>query len=95
MGVEVQWDGCKPGKPIQNSYVERFNGSYRRAILDAYIFRNIEEVRELTEKWRKDYNENRPHEALGNMTPLEYKHMLLTGGIRSKGHSVPAAAANP
>lgn len=40
---------------------------------------NIEEVRELTEKWRKNYNENRPHEALGNMTPLDNKHKLLTG----------------
>ena len=85
----------QPGKPTQNSYVERFNGSYRRAVLDAYIFRNIEDVRELTERWRTDYNENRPHEALGNMTPMEYKHMLLTGEIRSMGHSVPAAAANP
>ena len=63
----------QPGKPTQNSYVECINGSYRRAILDAYIFRNIEEVRELTEKWRLDYNAKRPHEALGNMTPLEYK----------------------
>lgn len=71
------------------------NGSYCRAVLDAYFFRNIEEVRELTERWRTDYNENRPHEALGNMTPMEYKHMLLTGEIRSMGHSVPAAAANP
>lgn len=85
----------QPGKPTQNSYVERFNGSYRRAILDAYIFRNIEEVRELTERWRTDYNERRPHEALGNMTPQEYKEMLLTGEIRSLGHSVPAAEANP
>ena len=58
------------GKPTQNSYVERFNGSYRRAI----IFRYIEEVRELTEKWRTDYNENWPHKALGNMTPMEYTH---------------------
>ena len=64
-------------------------------ILDAYIFRNIEEVRELTERWRTDYNERRPHEALGNMTPQEYKEMLLTGEIRSLGHSVPAAEANP
>lgn len=85
----------QPGKPTQNSYVERFNGSYRRAILDAYIFRNIEEVRELTEKWRLDYNAKRPHEALGNMTPLEYKEKLMKGDIRSSGHSVPAAEANP
>ena len=85
----------QPGKSTQNSFVERFNGSYRRAILDAYIFRNIEEVREITERWRIDYNENRPHEALGNMTPAEYKEMLLTGKIRSLGHSAPAAVANP
>lgn len=69
----------------QNCYVERFNGSYRRAILDAYIFRNIEDVRELTERWRLDYNAKRPHEALGNMTPLEYKEKLLKGEIRSSG----------
>ncbi len=98
--VWCQTNGIKhkyiqPGKPTQNSYVERFNGSYRRAILDAYIFRNIEEVRELTERWRTDYNERRPHEALSNMTPQEYKEMLLTGDIRSLGHSVPAAEANP
>ncbi len=92
-GIKLKF--IQPGKPTQNSYVERFNGSYRRAVLDAYIFRNIEEVRELTERWRTDYNENRPHEALGNMTPMEYKLMLLTGEIRSMGHSVPAAAANP
>jgi len=73
---DIRHKFIQPGKPTQNSYVERFNGSYRRAILDAYIFRNIEEVRKLTEEWRKDYNERRPHEALDNMTPLEYKHRL-------------------
>ncbi len=65
------------GKPTQNGYIERFNGSYRRAVLDRYIFRNISEVRELTEAWRKDYNEERPHEALDNMTPFEYREELI------------------
>ena len=46
-------------------------------------------------KWRLDYNAKRPHEALGNMTPLEYKEKLLKGDIRSSGHSVPVAEANP
>ena len=67
----------QPGKPTQNGYIERFNGSYRRAVLDRYIFRNISEVRELTEAWRKDYNEERPHEALDNMTPFEYREELI------------------
>ena len=62
----------QPGHPTQNSYVERFNGSYRRAVLDAYLFRSIEDVRNITEKWMDDYNNNRPHLALGNLTPNEF-----------------------
>ena len=46
----------QPGCPTQNSFVKRFNGSYRRAILDAYIFRNLNDVRELIESWMTDYN---------------------------------------
>lgn len=63
----------RPGCPTQNSYIERFNGSYRRAILDAYIFRTIDEVRMQTEAWRNYYNNERPHESLKNMTPYEYR----------------------
>lgn len=63
----------QPGCPTQNSYIERFNGSYRRAVLDAYIFRTIDDVRIKTEEWRDYYNNSRPHESLGNMTPREYR----------------------
>ena len=76
-GNEINIIYIQPGKPTQNGYIERFNGSYRRAVLDRYIFRNISEVRELTEAWRKDYNEERPHEALDNMTPFEYREELI------------------
>ena len=68
----VDLDFIQPGKPTQNSFVERFNRTYREELLDMYVFSRLSEVRNLTEKWLKEYNEERPHESLGNMTPVEY-----------------------
>jgi len=72
-GVTLEF--IKPGKPMQNGFIERFNRSYREAVLDMFVFQSLSEVREQTEKWLREYNEERPHESLGNMTPREY---LLT-----------------
>ena len=52
---------------------ERFNGSYRRAVLDVYIFRSIEEVKRVTQEWNCYYNNERPHESLDNIPPMEYR----------------------
>ena len=67
----------EPGKPTQNSYIERFNRTFREEVLDMYVFRYLSEVREITENWITEYNEERPHESLGNLTPTEYlsKHL--------------------
>lgn len=69
-GISIHY--IQPGRPMQNGYIERFNGSYRREILDAYLFFDLEEVRQLTSQWIDDYNTKRPHEALGNLTPSEW-----------------------
>jgi putative transposase len=60
---------------MQNGLIERFNRSYRQAVLDMFVFQTMNEVREQTEMWLKEYNEERLHDALGDMTPREY---LLT-----------------
>ncbi len=62
----------KPGKPTQNSYVERFNRTYRTEVLDMYAFRRLPEAREITDNWIREYNEEWPHDSLGDLTPREY-----------------------
>lgn len=59
----------QPGKPTQNAFVERFHGSIRRELLDAYVFRTLDEVRVRAEQWKYDYNHHRPHKSLGYVPP--------------------------
>jgi putative transposase len=66
----------QPGKPAQNAYIERFNRSYREAVLDMYLFQSIEEVQSITNKWLKHYNEERPHEALNRLSPDNFAKQL-------------------
>ena len=54
-------------------FIARFNGSYRRGVLDLYVFRKLAEVKEHTEAWLRDYNEEIPHDSLNDLTPVEYR----------------------
>ncbi|MBP2199293.1 putative transposase [Pantoea cypripedii] len=72
-GVALEF--IKPGKPTQNAFIELFNRTYRTEILDFYLFRTLNEAREITECWLTEYNSERPHESLNNLTPEEYRLM--------------------
>lgn len=69
---DIELEFIQPGKPTQNSYVERFNRTYRDEILNMYAFKTLTQVREITDNWIREYNEERPHDALGDLTPNEY-----------------------
>ncbi len=73
---DIRLQYIQPGRPMQNGYIERFNRLYREAVLDAYIFEDLYQVRELTDVWIEEYNQRRPHESLKNMTPCEWKTEL-------------------
>jgi putative transposase len=70
-------DYIEPGKPNQNAFIERFNRSVRNEVLDLYLFRSLDEVRERVNHWRTQYNEQRPHDALGGLPPVVYAQQRL------------------
>ena len=69
---KIKWNPIQNGKPQQNAIVERFNRTFREDILDSQIFDSIENAQAISQEWLEDYNSVRPHQALKNLTPLEY-----------------------
>lgn len=81
---DVKLHFIQPGKPSQNGYIESFNGKLRDECLNEHWFMNLEDARKLIEEWRVEYNTERPHSALGGLTPVAYATAEL-----------PTAAARP
>ena len=69
----VQLEFIRPGKPTDNAYIESFNGKFRDECLNESWFTSLEEAKRIIESWRIDYNENRPHSALGGIPPREFR----------------------
>jgi putative transposase len=68
----LAWHYIEPGKPVQNAFVESFNGRLRDECLNEHVFLNLTEARQIIESWRYDYNHLRPHGRLGALTPNEF-----------------------
>ncbi len=69
---KVKLDFSRPGKPMDNAFIESFNGRLRAECLNGNWFLSLEDARSTFEAWRRDYNEERPHGSLGNLAPNEF-----------------------
>jgi putative transposase len=70
--THIEWHYIAPGKPMQNGFVESFNGSFRDECLNETLFSSLTQARAAIATWKEDYNRNRPHSSLGNITPNEF-----------------------
>jgi len=77
-GRSVAIDFSRPGKPVDNAFVESFNGWLRDECLNENWFQSLREARDVIEAWREDDNTVRPHRSLGGRTPSEYARALST-----------------
>ena len=68
----MDWHYIAPGKPTQNAFIESFNGRMRDELLNETLFTSLAHARIALDEWRHDYNTERPHSALGNLTPVAY-----------------------
>ena len=68
----MQLDFIRLGKPVENAYIESFNGRLRDECLSVHQFTSLAEAKAIIEAWRVDYNQRRPHSSLGHLTPNEF-----------------------
>jgi putative transposase len=96
----VDWHYIAPGKPTQNAFIESFNGRLRDELLNETLFGSLAHVRVALEEWRRDYNTERPHSALGNLTPIAYAARIASvpqqpEALRLPEGFAPRAVATP
>ena len=86
-GVRLHF--IEPGKPVQNAFIESFNGKFRDECLNQNWFVSLGEARRIIEAWRVDYNTARPHSRLGYRTPEEFARETEAGGENGCGKAAP------
>ena len=90
---EVKLSFIEPGKPMQNGYIESFNGKFRDECLNEHWFMDVADAREITGTYRIDYNEERPHSSLGGLTPKEYAARMELPTAAPTGFDGPSGAS--
>ncbi len=86
----------QPGGVLtRNAFIERFNRTYRNEVLNLYLFRRLEEVRDLTAKWMTIYNEHRPHEALQGNSPCAYHQQTAENSTLQLSILLPVKVSPP
>ena len=93
----VQLDFIRPGKPVENAFIESFNGRLRDECLNVHQFTSIDDAKAKIEAWRVDYNQRRPHSSLGHLTPNEYRAATSgsNGPLKSLFSSVDCLVSGP
>ena len=82
-GHGIELDFIRPGKPVENGYIESFNGRLRDELLNTELFCTLAEAKEKLEAWRLDYNTQRPHSSLGYRPPAEYAQRAVSKQIKT------------
>lgn len=98
--MRIEWHYIAPGKPTQNAFIESFNARLRDELLNETLFTSLAQARAVLNAWKDDYNNARPHSALGNLTPTEYAARSAPGpqrggALRYTTGSAPRPVAPP
>jgi transposase InsO family protein len=80
---QIEWHYIAPGKPMQNGYIESFNGRMRDELLNESLFLDLDQARQIFAAWVTDYNTKRPHSSIGYRTPAAYANHLTATGHRA------------
>ena len=92
--VGVDWHYIDPGKPVQNAFIESFNGRLRDECLNTHLFWSVEDACEKMETWRVDYNTRRPHSALANLPPAAFAASAMRREGKQQQKMEPLLAGN-